>query len=195
MYPNLYQKQTNTTTSNWRCVYIYVNVHSHRYTHIRIYTKSNPTPQHPHSYVWHDSFTCVTWLTHMNQHHNIHIHVCDMTHSHVWHDSLIWTHPTTSSFSPVSSYRLLRMPSRWQTSSRVVLLLCRGGDKRHHLLLTSSRWQKNSHELLLILFVGTRRVDRTNLCRRVDRTNASCYGVATISRLLKIIGLFCKRAL
>jgi len=27
--------------------------------------------------VWHDSFTCVTWL----------IHMCDMTHSHVWHDS------------------------------------------------------------------------------------------------------------
>ena len=30
-----------------------------------------------HSHVWHDSFTCVTWL----------IHMCDMTHSHVWHDS------------------------------------------------------------------------------------------------------------
>jgi len=32
-----------------------------------------------HSYVWHDSFTCVTWL----------IHMCDMTHLHVWHDSFI----------------------------------------------------------------------------------------------------------
>jgi len=29
-----------------------------------------------HSYVWHDSFKCVTWL----------IHMCDMTHSYVWHD-------------------------------------------------------------------------------------------------------------
>jgi len=28
-------------------------------------------------HVWHDSFTCVTWL----------IHVCDITHSHVWHYS------------------------------------------------------------------------------------------------------------
>jgi len=38
----------------------------------------------PHSYVWHDSFICVTWL----------IHMCDMTHSYVWHDSFIcvtWT--------------------------------------------------------------------------------------------------------
>ena len=31
-----------------------------------------------HSYVWHDSFVCVTW----------HIRMCDMTHSYVWHDSL-----------------------------------------------------------------------------------------------------------
>jgi len=32
-----------------------------------------------HSYVWHDSFICVTWL----------IHMCDMTHSYVWHDAFI----------------------------------------------------------------------------------------------------------
>ena len=32
-----------------------------------------------HSYVWHDSFTCVTGL----------IHMCDMTHSCVWSDSFI----------------------------------------------------------------------------------------------------------
>jgi len=32
-----------------------------------------------HSYVWHDSFICVTWF----------IHMCDMTHSYVWHDSFI----------------------------------------------------------------------------------------------------------
>jgi len=32
-----------------------------------------------HSYVWHDSFICVTWL----------IHMCDMTHSYVSHDSFI----------------------------------------------------------------------------------------------------------
>jgi len=31
------------------------------------------------SYVWHDSFVCVTWL----------IQMCDMTHSYVWYDSFI----------------------------------------------------------------------------------------------------------
>jgi len=30
-----------------------------------------------HSYAWHNSFTCVTWL----------IYMCGMTHLHVWHDS------------------------------------------------------------------------------------------------------------
>jgi len=33
------------------------------------------------SYVWHDSFICVTWL--------IHFHVCDMTLLYVWHDTFI----------------------------------------------------------------------------------------------------------
>jgi len=32
-----------------------------------------------HSYVWHDSFICVTWL----------IHMCDVTHLYVWHDSFV----------------------------------------------------------------------------------------------------------
>jgi len=32
-----------------------------------------------HSYVWHDSFICVTWLMHM----------CDMTHAYVWHDLFV----------------------------------------------------------------------------------------------------------
>jgi len=39
-----------------------------------IHMKSSVTT---HSYVWHDSFICVTWL----------IHACDMTHSYVCHDS------------------------------------------------------------------------------------------------------------
>ena len=32
-----------------------------------------------HSYMWHDSFICVTWL----------ILMCDMTHSYIWDDALI----------------------------------------------------------------------------------------------------------
>ena len=56
------------------------------------------------SYVWHDSFICVTWLVHMwdmTRSYAWHesficftwlVHVCDMTHWYVWHDAFIcWT--------------------------------------------------------------------------------------------------------
>ena len=51
-----------------------------------------------HSYAWHDSFMCVTWLIHMCDvipsyvWHDLFIcvtwliHMCDMTHSYVWQD-------------------------------------------------------------------------------------------------------------
>jgi len=51
-----------------------------------------------HSYVWHDSSICVTWLIHMfDMTHSYDssicvtwlIHMFDMTHSYVWHDSFI----------------------------------------------------------------------------------------------------------
>jgi len=49
-----------------------------------------------HSYVWRDSFICVTWLIHVcDMTHDSFIcvtwfiHVCDATHSYVWHDSFI----------------------------------------------------------------------------------------------------------
>jgi len=45
------------------------------------------------SYVWHDSFICVTWLTHMCDTYAVAIsllrvwfHICDMTHTYVWRD-------------------------------------------------------------------------------------------------------------
>jgi len=44
-----------------------------------------------HSYVWHDSFICVTWL----------IHMCDMTHSYVRHDSFVQASRTLLKFTAV----------------------------------------------------------------------------------------------
>ena len=67
------------------------------------------------SYVWHDSFICVTWLIHMCDitspyvwHDSFRrvtspIHMCDMTHSYVWHDSFIcvtWLSHTSDMTSP-----------------------------------------------------------------------------------------------
>ena len=54
-----------------------------------------------HSYVWHDSFICVTWLNHVCHMTHSYVwrgsfacvtwlnHICDMTHSYVHHDPLI----------------------------------------------------------------------------------------------------------
>ena len=59
-----------------------------------------------HSYVWHDSFICVTWYVWHNSFISVTwlIHMCDTTHSYVWHDSFTcaacliqmcdMTHPT-----------------------------------------------------------------------------------------------------
>ena len=52
-----------------------------------------------HSYAWHDSFICVTWL----------IHMCDMTHSYVWHDSFIMWHITHSHVSHDSFICCIRL--------------------------------------------------------------------------------------
>jgi len=50
------------------------------------------------SYVWHDSFICVTWL----------IHMCDMTHSYVWHDSSYeWCDLNNQSWSEWSEDHML----------------------------------------------------------------------------------------
>jgi len=45
---------------------------------ILMYDVTHHTCDVTHSYVWQDSFICVTWR----------IHMCDFTPSHVWHDSL-----------------------------------------------------------------------------------------------------------
>jgi len=47
-----------------------------------------------HSYVWHDSFVCVTWL----------IHMCDLTHSYVWHDSFVCVTWLDRMFDMIYSY-------------------------------------------------------------------------------------------
>ena len=58
-------------------------------------------PYRLHSYVWHDSFICVTWCIHMcdmTRSYVRHdsficatwlIYMCDMTHSYVWRDSFM----------------------------------------------------------------------------------------------------------
>ena len=64
-----------------------------------------------HLYVWHDSFTCVTWL----------IHMCNMTHSYVWHNSSYVWHD--SFFEWQGSFHLWHVSSyEWHDSFQCLIL-------------------------------------------------------------------------
>jgi len=108
-----------------------------------------------HSYVWHASFICVTWL----------IHMCDLTDSYVWHDSfmrvtwLIHMCDTTHSYVWHASWRIPIRETR-------LIHMC---DMPHDVFLYVR------HDSFVCV-----------------RSWRRAYGVAPISRLLKIIGLFCR---
>ena len=83
--------------------YIFIHIlsiYSHTFTHLHAdsYTHTawaGAAANHndmTHSYVWHDSFICVTWL----------IHMCDMTHSYVWHHSFNHTHNLSVAQQPTT---------------------------------------------------------------------------------------------
>jgi len=82
-----------------------------------------------HSYVWHDSFRCVTWLIHMCDMTHSHVtrltHMCDMTHSYVWHDSFIcvtWLiRGCDITYEWVTSHMKWVMSQIWMTHARLTL--------------------------------------------------------------------------
>ena len=83
----------------WAMLQLNASCHTHTHTHTyhswywHDQQQLCPKPSLPrgsrvpiHSYVWHDSFMCVTWLVHMGDTTHSYVwHVCDMTHSYVWH--------------------------------------------------------------------------------------------------------------
>jgi len=84
-----------------------------------------------HSYIWHDSFICVTWLIHICDmtHSYVQqdlfvcvtwlIHIFDMTHSYVWHDSM--------SHSLICAPGLILLAScPGGTSSNLITLIAKG---------------------------------------------------------------------
>ena len=133
-----------------------------------------------HSYVWHDSFICVTW----------HIHMCDMTHSYVWHDAFICVTWLIHMCGVAHSYAWQAVidkalvkdkDKRVQTAEQFLALLA---TVPLHFTPTAPIGLSMWHDS----FISVNWHD-PSICV------TSAYGVATISRLLKIIGLFCKRAL
>ena len=158
-----------------------------------------------HSYVWHDSFLCVTWL----------LHTCPITHAYVWHDS----------FFGVIWLILLRATNHsyvWHDSFMCVTWLIYVCDMTH-LCVWHDSFMCATHDSFIRVTWSIHVCDMTHAyvhdmthsrahvthhsCIYVQRVfiyifffcraqvSPSLYGVATISRLLKIIDLFCKRAL
>jgi len=135
------------------------------------------------SYVWHDSFIwvtymwiqiliCVPWL----------IHMCDTTHSY-------GTHTCGSRQSNLTS------PLHWSRTASVVWCVSLSLSLSHthtHTHTTRCRqsylksplhWSRTASAVLSVCF---------SLSLSLPHTTGFGYVLATISRLCKIIGLFCK---
>jgi len=177
------------------------------------------------SYVWHDlfiymtwlilairplrhSFICATWLIHTcDMTHSDSttttalIHLCKVTDSHVWHDSFIYV---------TWLIHICAMTHSDYTTTTALIYLCKMTDSHvwHDSFICLTRliqicdtWLIQTIRPLQHSFIG---VTWLILCvwhdsfRQYDHYSIHSfvwYGVATISRLLKIKGLFCKRAL
>jgi len=156
-------------------------------------------------YVWHDSFICVTWLIHVwyasfmrgvwkhfaqcsgEMTHSyvawrIHmwhdVFICDMTYSyvtwriHMWHDVFICDMTYSYVTWHIFEWRYSIMCGVWGYFAQVRLF-------SHPRQAIPKRCICTGHDSYI--YVTWR------IC--------TWYGVAPISRLLKVIGLFCKRAL
>jgi len=154
----------------------------------------------PHSYVWHASYICVTCL----------IHMCDMSHSYVWHASYICV---TCLIHCVTC--LIHMHDDFVTCLiRCDTCLIHCVTCLIHCVTCLVSMRDNYVTCLLHLYdmahistawhaydiyMNTGRGLTSSGQSAIPKTSLvmveHVYGVATISRLLKIIGLFCKRAL
>ena len=145
-----------------------------------------------HSYVWHDSLVCVTWplisvtwLIHMCDMTHSYAWLscvtgliddrCDMTHSYVWHDSFIC----------VTRLIYMRDSHVWQDSSTTVVTWLSNitiSTARHRPWCRRGDTLSATHDPFIVWHDAF-------LCDSFTCRNMSW---TTISRLLKIIGLFCR---
>jgi len=141
------------------------------------------------SYVWHDSFICVTWLTHM----------CDMPHSYACHDSLICVAWLFHLCAMTHSYEW-HNPCIYVTwlIHTCAMILSHTCDMTHSYVC---------HDSLICVAWLFHVCAMTHLYEWITHSyiyaNEHCdtwviianehYGVATISPLLKIVGLFLQK--
>jgi len=134
----------------------------------------------PRSYVWHDAFMCMTWRI------------------HVWHDvfmcDMMYTCMTRDLFSDVTSPTAVNDLHVWVTWLTLMYNMphycmhtCEHAHTHKHTHTQAhARTHAHSHT-----HTGTH-THTTIREIRLYCLNWNHYGVATISRLLKMIGLFCR---
>ena len=148
-------------------------------------------PDRTHSYVWHESFTCVTGL----------IHMCYMTNLYVWHDSFIfmtWLNHTRVMLNHTCVAWLNHTCDpiicvTWLNHTCDMTQPCPWHDSRitWHDSFTCVTWLIHTYEMTQSYSWHDVVLNTSWLIT----WQKSGYGVALVSRLLKIIGLFCRRAL
>jgi len=134
-----------------------------------------------HSYVWHDASVCVTWR----------IHVCEVTHSYMSRDAFTCWCCGESVWVAYSSYQF-NMPfvcekTHWYMSRDAFTCWCCG----ESVWFAITRAINSICRVCVMWLIHTCDIMHSY----VGVAEGVCYGVATISRLLKILRLFCKRAL
>jgi len=143
-----------------------------------------------HSYVRHDSFICGTWLNiDICFHWHLLVHMCDMNQSYVWHDtftcvkcrvhmcdmtrSYVW-HKSCHTYERVMSHIWTRHVTHVKVSCLTYEWV---------MALVSHMWFDSCSERLAACMCVT----QLHMCNMTSYV----YGVATVSRIDKIIGLFC----
>jgi len=135
-----------------------------------------------HSHVWYSAFICVTWR----------IHMCDMTFSHMRHDSFLHATYWIFVYMFCASHICvcdMTLSQEWHDSfpCTTPLIHMRAMTRCYICVTWPTHISDTNHSYLHHDFF---------LCATTKHTSqVFTYGVASISRLLKIIGLFCKRAL
>ena len=159
------------------------------------------------------AFTRVVWLVTATQSPRCHDHVCDMTHSYVWHECVYMCYMSCNCHSEPQMPR----PCVWHDSSICVTWLIYMCDMTQQpppfrapdYTVIRVTWLINTydmtdsyvwHDSLICAAWLMHMCDMTHphvwhICMRYRAYLHVLYGVATISSLLKIIGVCCKRAI